>query len=94
MMVAGFVTKTVFCAVLSMESVVLNLTNERQANEARRQLLRYVFHEVRVVYSCACAPFHHVSSRPVHPYRRLLCLISLSPVSVCLLARCGCRSTR
>jgi hypothetical protein len=59
MMVAGFVTKTVFCAVLSMESVVLNLSNERQANEARRQLLRYVFHEVRSC-ACACAPLHHV----------------------------------
>ena len=46
-MVAGLVIKLSFCGVLSLESVVLQLSEERKANESRRQLLRYVFHEIR-----------------------------------------------
>ena len=47
-MVAGLIIKLSFCGVLSLESVVLQLSEERKANESRRQLLRYVFHEIRV----------------------------------------------
>jgi signal transduction histidine kinase len=46
-MIGGIFAKLVFVGVMSMESTVLELASEQLAGESRRQLMRYLFHEVR-----------------------------------------------
>ena len=47
-MTAGFVLKFVFVSAISLEATMLQMAAERRLNESRRQLINYIFHEVRV----------------------------------------------
>ena len=47
-MVGGFILKGFFIAIISGESLVLQVAAERRIAESKRQFLRYLFHEVRV----------------------------------------------
>jgi len=47
-MVGGFILKGLFVAIISGESMVLQVAAERRIAESKRQFLRYLFHEVRV----------------------------------------------
>ena len=47
-MVAGFLTKFIFIALISTEASVLQVAAERRAAESRRNFLKYIFSEVRV----------------------------------------------
>ena len=47
-MLLGMGVKLLFAGTLSLESVVMQSASERRLDDRRRQLLRYVFHEIRV----------------------------------------------
>ena len=47
-MTAGFVLKFVFVSAISLEATMLHMAAERRLHESRRQLINYIFHEVRV----------------------------------------------
>ena len=47
-MVAGFLTKFIFIALISTEASVLQVAAERRVAESRRNFLKYIFAEVRV----------------------------------------------
>ena len=47
-MIAGFLTKFVFIALISTEASVLQVAAERRSAESRRNFLKYIFAEVRV----------------------------------------------
>jgi len=47
-MVAGFLIKFIFVSTISFEATMLQVAAERRIAESKRQLLRYLFHEVRV----------------------------------------------
>ena len=44
-MICGLIAKMCFVAFLSIESISVQLTLEKRANEGRRRFLRYVLHE-------------------------------------------------